>query len=100
MQSRSPILAALCAMLTIGMWHQPNFGWAAWALHHAVGLGLTIKLRERKIFAMPPDRPIAGAAIYLAGWAFTMSWVALGMSYTLFDNFSLSLSVIRAAFRF
>jgi D-alanyl-lipoteichoic acid acyltransferase DltB (MBOAT superfamily) len=100
MQSRSQLLAALCAMLTIGMWHQPNFGWAAWALHHALGLGLTIKVRERKIFAVPADRPIVRGAIYIAGWAFAMSWVALGMSYTLFDNFSLSLSTVRAAFRF
>jgi alginate O-acetyltransferase complex protein AlgI len=100
MESRSPILAALCAMLTIGVWHQPNFGWAAWALHHAVGLGLTIKIRERKIQALQLDGPIACGAIYLVGWAFTMGWVALGMSYTLFDSPFLSLSVVRGAFRF
>jgi hypothetical protein len=61
---------------------------------------VTIKVRERKVFAVLSDRSIARGAIYLAGWAFAMSWVALGMSYTLFDNPSLSLSVIRAAFRF
>jgi hypothetical protein len=43
MQSRSPILAAVCAMLAIGVWHQPDF---AWALHHGIGLGVTIKCRD------------------------------------------------------
>jgi hypothetical protein len=36
----------------------------------------------------------------LLGWAFTVSWVALGLSYTLFDNYLISFSAIRGAFRF
>ena len=36
----------------------------------------------------------------LLGWAFTVSWVALGLSYTLFDNYRISFAAIRGAFRF
>jgi alginate O-acetyltransferase complex protein AlgI len=105
MASRSPILAAICAMLTIGVWHQPNFGWTAWALHHGLGLGATIKFLD---LAFSKNAPLTRAyatapgriAIPLMGWAFTAAWVALGMSYTLFDNYAVSFSVIRGAFRF
>lgn len=105
MESRSPILAAVCAMLTIGVWHQPNFGWTAWALHHGLGLGATIKFLDLAFSEHAPlTRAYATAlgriAIPLMGWAFTASWVALGMSYTLFDNYAVSFSVIRGAFRF
>jgi hypothetical protein len=31
--------------------------------------------------------------------AFTVSWVALGLSYTLLDNYLISFSAIRDAFR-
>jgi len=34
------------------------------------------------------------------GWAFTVSWVALGLSCMLFDNYLISFSAIRGAFRF
>ena len=105
MESRSPILAAVCAMLTIGVWHQPNFGWIAWALHHGIGLGATIKFlsvafSERAPLARAYATALGRIAIPLMGWTFTMMWVALGMSYTLFDNYSVSFSVIRGAFRF
>jgi len=33
------------------------------------------------------------------GLALTVSWVALGLSYTLFDNYLISFSAIRGAFR-
>jgi alginate O-acetyltransferase complex protein AlgI len=105
MDSRSPILAALCAMLTIGVWHQPNFGWTAWALHHGIGLGVTIKFlevafREGSPLARFDDLPMGRVAVQFFGWALTMSWVALGLSYTLFDNYALSFSALRGAFRF
>ncbi len=45
-QSRSPILAAVCTMLAIGVWHQPDFAWTAWAPHHGIGLAVTIKCRD------------------------------------------------------
>jgi alginate O-acetyltransferase complex protein AlgI len=105
MDSRSPILAAVCAMLTIGVWHQPNFGWTAWALHHGIGLGVTIKFlevsfREGSPLARFDKLPAGRVVTQLFGWALTMSWVALGMSYTLFDNYVLSFSALRGAFRF
>ena len=105
MDSRSPILASVCAMLTIGIWHQPNFGWTAWALHHGIGLGVTIKFLEVAFRKGSPlarfDKLPAGRVVtQFFGWALTMSWVALGMSYTLFDNYALSFSALRGAFRF
>jgi alginate O-acetyltransferase complex protein AlgI len=105
MDSRSPILASVCAMLTIGIWHQPNFGWTAWALHHGIGLGVTIKFLEVAFRKGSPlarfDKLPAGRVVTQCfGWALTMSWVALGMSYTLFDNYALSFSALRGAFRF
>jgi alginate O-acetyltransferase complex protein AlgI len=105
MDSRSPILASVCAMLTIGVWHQPNFGWTAWALHHGIGLGVTIKFLEVAFRKGSPlarfDKLPAGRVVtQFFGWALTMSWVALGMSYTLFDNYALSFSALRGAFRF
>ena len=105
MESRSPILAAVCAMLVIGVWHQPDFAWIAWALHHGIGLGITIKCRDvgfrqggilTRCVSTPRGRIILG----LLGWVFTVSWVALGLSYTLFDNYLISFSAIRGAFRF
>jgi alginate O-acetyltransferase complex protein AlgI len=105
MDSRSPILAAVCAMLTIGVWHQPNFGWTAWALHHGIGLGVTIKFldvafREGRPLARFTDRPMGRIVTQFFGWVLTMSWVALGMSYTLFDNYAMSFSALRGAFKF
>jgi alginate O-acetyltransferase complex protein AlgI len=105
MESRSPILAAVCAMLTIGVWHQPDFAWIAWALHHGIGLGITIKcrdvgFRQGGIFARCVSTPRGRFTLGLLGWAFTVSWVALGLSYTLFDNYVISFSAIRGAFRF
>ena len=105
MDSRSPILASVCAMLTIGVWHQPNFGWTAWALHHGIGLGVTIKFletafREGSPLARFDKLPVGRVVTQFFGWALTMSWVALGMSYTLFDNYVLSFSALRGAFRF
>jgi alginate O-acetyltransferase complex protein AlgI len=105
MESRSPILAAVCAMLVIGVWHQPDFAWIAWALHHGLGLGVTIKCRDvgfRKggILTRCASTPRGRVILGLLGWAFTISWVALGLSYTLFDNYVISFSAIRGAFRF
>jgi alginate O-acetyltransferase complex protein AlgI len=104
-ESRSPFLAGICAMLTIGVWHQPNFGWTAWALHHGIGLGATIKFldvafRQGSALARFASLPAGRIATQLVGWALTMSWVALGMSYTLFDNHLLAFSALRGAFRF
>jgi alginate O-acetyltransferase complex protein AlgI len=104
LSSRSPIFAAICAMLTIGVWHQPNFGWAAWALHHGLGLGITIKFLD---IAFPEGAPLARVnatilgriAISVTGWAIMIAWVALGMCYTLFENYSISFAAIRGAFR-
>jgi alginate O-acetyltransferase complex protein AlgI len=105
MQSRSPILAAVCAMLAIGVWHQPDFAWTAWALHHGIGLGVTIKcrdvgFREGGILTRWTSAPRGRVTMGLLGWAFTVSWVALGLSYTLFDNYRISFAAIRGAFRF
>ena len=105
MQSRSPILAAVCAMLTIGVWHQPDFAWTAWALHHGIGLGITIKcrdvgFRDGGILARWASTPRGPVTMGLLGWAFMVSWVALGLSYTLFDNYRISFAAIRGAFRF
>jgi alginate O-acetyltransferase complex protein AlgI len=104
-ESRSTMLAALCAMLTIGAWHQPGFGWTAWALHHGIGLGATIKFLDVAFgkggwLARFASVPLGRVTTQVLGWAFTMSWVALGLSYTLFDNAVLSFSVLRGAFRF
>jgi alginate O-acetyltransferase complex protein AlgI len=104
-ECRSSILAAVCAMLTIGVWHQPNFGWTAWALHHGIGLGVTIKFLdvaygEKGVLVHFASRPWGRITTEILGWAFTMSWVALGMSYTLFDNYFMSFSALRGAFIF
>jgi D-alanyl-lipoteichoic acid acyltransferase DltB (MBOAT superfamily) len=104
-ESRSTMLAAFCAMLTIGAWHQPGFGWIAWALHHGIGLGATIKFLDAAFgkggwLARFAFVPVGRITMQVFGWAFTMSWVALGMSYTLFDNSALSFSALRGAFRF
>jgi D-alanyl-lipoteichoic acid acyltransferase DltB (MBOAT superfamily) len=104
-ESRSPILAAVCAMLAIGFWHQPDFAWTGWALHHGIGLGVTLTFLDAgfrqgtplaRFAVIPMGRLITG----FLGWAFTMSWVALGLSYTLFDNYRLSFAVLRGAIRF
>jgi alginate O-acetyltransferase complex protein AlgI len=105
MESRSPILAAVCAMLAMGVWHQPDFAWTAWALHHGIGLGVTIKcrdigFREGGILARWASTPRGPVTMGLLGWALMVSWVALGLSYTLFDNYLISFSAIRGAFRF
>jgi alginate O-acetyltransferase complex protein AlgI len=105
MESRSPILAAVCAMLVIGVWHQPDFAWIGWALHHGIGLGITIKcrdvgFRQGGILAHCASTPSGRLTLGLLGAAFTISWVALGLSYTLFDNYVISFSAIRGAFRF
>jgi alginate O-acetyltransferase complex protein AlgI len=102
--SRAPIISSTCAMLVIGIWHEPNFGWAAWAIHHGFGLGVTrtfldVAFRKDRVLALVSNHPLGRFLIGLTGWLLTMSWVALGMSYTLFDNYSLSLQTLRYAFR-
>jgi D-alanyl-lipoteichoic acid acyltransferase DltB (MBOAT superfamily) len=104
-ESRSPILAAVCAMLAIGLWHEPDFAWTGWALHHGIGLGVTlifldVAFREGTPLGRLAGTPIGGFMTGFLGWALTMAWVALGLSYTLFDNYQLSFAVLRGAFRF
>jgi hypothetical protein len=70
-----------------------------------LGLGVTIKFLQgafskqsllTRINETTPGRIV----ISVTGWAITMAWVALGLSYTLFDNYSMSFLAIRGAFRF
>ena len=39
-QYRLPSLALIATMLTIGVWHSAEPGWAFWGLHHGIGLVL------------------------------------------------------------
>jgi hypothetical protein len=44
--------------------------------------------------------PRGCATLGILGWTLTVSWVALGLSYTLFDNYLISFSALRGEFRF
>jgi hypothetical protein len=86
-------------------WHQPDFACTGWALHHGIGLGATlifldVGFRKGTPLARFGVIPIGRFMTGFFGWAFTMSWAALGLNYTLFDNYLLSFAVLRGAIRF
>ena len=68
------------------------------ALHESTTID--VAFGEGRALARFASLPAGRIATQVVGWALTMSWVALGMSYTLFDNYTLSFAALRGAFRF
>lgn len=79
-RTRSPYLASVSTFLIMGLWHQPSPAWVLWGLHHAAGMTLSVWLTQqvrKRGWRWPTGRAFA-----LAGWAATMTWVALGSAWT------------------
>ncbi len=81
-QYRTPDLALIATMLTIGVWHGAQPGWALWGLHHGTGLVLYGRYQrwcEKRPFMQRArlTRPWRLASIVAVWW-----YVSLGYALT------------------
>ena len=78
--TRNPYAAVIATFAVMGLWHSAGPHWLMWGLWHGLGLawlmfwGQQVKKRKIGLF-----KSRAGA---VAGWAMTLSYVALGGSFT------------------
>lgn len=83
--TRKPYLAALAAMLVIGLWHEISARYVIWGLVHGLAVaGCQWYQRRRAGRAPPPHgrRAMLGA---LAGWFVTFHFVMLSMVFVMHD---------------
>lgn len=83
--TRNPYVAVIATFATMGLWHAADPHWLAWGLWHGLGLawmmfwGQLVRKRKLRFFNTK-----AGSVI---GWVLTISYVALGGSFTvLYDK--------------
>jgi alginate O-acetyltransferase complex protein AlgI len=82
--TRRPYLAALAAMLVIGLWHEVTARYVIWGLAHGVAVaGCQWYQRQRSGAAAPASRPRAMLGAF-AGWIVTFHFVML--SFVLVTN--------------
>ena len=88
-------LAIIATMVIMGLWHQGNFNWFSWGLHHS--LGLIIYSAIRKYFSNKSinfkfnSNKIIKQAHYLTGVLTVWWFVSLAYALTMFpDDFSRS----------
>jgi alginate O-acetyltransferase complex protein AlgI len=78
--TRNPYAAVIATFAVMGLWHSAGPHWLMWGLWHGLGLawlmfwGQQVKRRRIGLF-----KTRAGA---VAGWGMTLSYVALGGSFT------------------
>lgn len=78
---RNTDLALLATMLTIGVWHGAQPGWALWGLHHGVGLALYGRYKR-----WADDRPAVSRFRVTIGWrvvATVLVWGYVSLGYAL-----------------
>jgi alginate O-acetyltransferase complex protein AlgI len=78
--TRNPYVAVIATFATMGLWHSASPHWLAWGLWHGLGLAWLMywgQLVRKRKFTFFKTRP--GAVV---GWALTISYVALGGSFT------------------
>ena len=76
------ILNGLTAMVLCGLWHGPNWNFAAWGVYHGVGLATGSLLGKRRRFLQPTARPPRLAILWHADrlffWMLTLVFVGVG----------------------
>ena len=89
-QTRNKILPIYATMIAIGLWHSFGLSWLVWAAHHSTGLAFLAWLDKRR-----HGRPLFGDSVAGAvlGILLTVSYVALGHSFVLFDDVGTALLV-------
>jgi alginate O-acetyltransferase complex protein AlgI len=83
--TRKPYLAALAAMLTIGLWHEISSRYVIWGLAHGLAVaGCQWYQRQRVARA---DAPAGGRAMLgaFAGWFVTFHFVMLSCVFVMHD---------------
>lgn len=82
--TRKPYLAALAAMLVIGLWHEITARYVIWGLAHGLAVaGCQWYQRQRADAGpVPPRRAMLGA---LTGWFVTFHFVMLSMVFVMHD---------------
>lgn len=70
-----PTRAIFLAFTVVGLWHVVSWPYFLWGIGHGAALALNMVLRRR--FPMTDAPRPARIAVSLAGWALTMSYVAL-----------------------
>lgn len=84
--TRRPYVAALAAMLTIGLWHEVSARYVVWGLLHGVAVALCQwhqKRRAARTIASPPRDGIVGR--FLA-WFVTFHFVMLSIVMVQYDS--------------
>ena len=83
--TRNPYTAVIATFATMGLWHAADPHWLVWGIWHGLGLAWMMYwgqlVRKRKIAFFKTQ---AGSVV---GWVLTISYVALGGSFTvLYDK--------------
>jgi alginate O-acetyltransferase complex protein AlgI len=91
--TRNPYWAVIATFAVMGLWHSAGPHWLLWGLWHGLGLAWLLywgqQVRKRK------PGFVKTRAWAVAGWAMTLSYVALGGSFTVLYG----KAPIEAAFR-
>jgi D-alanyl-lipoteichoic acid acyltransferase DltB (MBOAT superfamily) len=88
-RSAVPVLASL---LIIGLWHEIQWTWLLWGLHHALGILLGDALRSL-VTARTGAAPAAvGVLLRAGGVLYVWVWLALSQCFTLISDPALALA--------
>ena len=83
--TRKPYLAALSAMLVIGLWHEVTARYVIWGLAHGLAVaGCQWYQRRRAAVTAQPSRPRAMLGAF-AGWFVTFHFVMLSCVFVMHD---------------
>lgn len=78
-----PVIASL---LIIGLWHEIQWTWLLWGLHHAAGILLGDAFRSA-VLARFADPPVAiGMLLRVGGALYVWAWLALSQCFTLISD--------------
>lgn len=89
-----PVAASLAI---IGLWHEIQWSWLLWGLHHALGILLGDALRALVLTRAGPAPAAISASLRIGGLLFVWSWVALSHCFTLISDSSLALTIYALA---
>jgi alginate O-acetyltransferase complex protein AlgI len=83
----------IVSLLVIGLWHELQWVWLLWGLHHALGILLGDAWRAMVFRWAPVARGAVTPLLQIGGMVFVWSWVALSQCFTLMSDPVLALAV-------
>jgi alginate O-acetyltransferase complex protein AlgI len=95
--TRRPYVAALAAMLVIGLWHEVTSRYVIWGLAHGLAVAGCQWYQRRRAGSGTPGRGPRAMLGALAGWFVTFHFVMLSCVFVMHD-FERAMSIYRTLF--